>query len=90
MRFEINPTQFGALQKVLAVAPGVVLQMKDAKSGTLTTSDVILSCVYDGAAALYVNVESRRSFKAKLASASMVESKVSEMLKDYLYSLDAI
>ena len=84
MRFDLSPEQFEKLQAALQQAPGVVLTMSGPKQGTLKTPDVTLSCIYDGSFALYVTVEARNSFKARIAPESMIESRVTDMLNSYL------
>ena len=87
MKFILTPDQFDKLQTVLSTASGAKLEMSGAKSGTLTTSDVTLLCVYDGTCTLYVTVEARHSFKAKIAPESLIESKVTAMFDQFIGQL---
>lgn len=82
MQIMLTPAQFSALEEKLSVQQGVKVEPTSETAGTVTTSDVTLSYLYDGTASLDVEVTAKRSFKAKLASESMIEGKIREMFAE--------
>lgn len=78
--------QFAKLQSALSQAPGVKLEITSASEGVLTTSDVELGLSYNGSSELTVTVLKKLSIKAKMATESIIESKVTAMFDQFLTS----
>lgn len=84
MIFKVDPTQFEALKTSLKNAPNVTLAVVSSVTGTLKTSDVTLGFTYDGSAELDVAILVKRSFRAKIAPESLIESEITKMFNDFL------
>lgn len=84
MQITITPAQFAALDQKISGQSSIRLAPINATSGIMTTPDVTLSYSYDGVSTLDVEVTAKNSWKAKLASDSIINGQIMAMFQKYI------
>lgn len=80
MVFDMTPEGFEQLSRALVESPEIEMTTLTGTTGRLIAPDLELCFFYDGQALLTVTVLKRRSFKAKFASAALLEKLVTRLI----------
>lgn len=84
MKIAVTPAEYAELTVKLVSTKGVIFVPAGPNGGTITTSDVTLSYLYDGTGEVDVEVTEKHSFLARHAPESVIESHITQIFAESL------
>lgn len=84
MTIALTPEQYATLQSKLATAPGITVSVESPTQGSVSQHDIDFTYNYNGSTSLDIEVTQKKSFLARHASDSMIDSHIQNTVEENL------